>query len=100
MSHPAMSGTRRQQIAQILRTGRANVQDIARKLQVPIKQVLDDLAHVKKSVRPGEKWVVEDAECTACGFVFRGRERLGTPSRCPECRSEQIRDAAFEIRGG
>ena len=95
-----MSATRRQQIAAILRHGGLTVPEMAQRVGAPVKAVLSDLEHVRRSVKGGEKWVVCDAECLACGFVFKGRDRLNVPSRCPECRSEQIRDAAFEIQSG
>ena len=37
------------------------------------------------------------AECLACGFAFRKRDRLTTPGRCPRCRAERIRPAEFWI---
>lgn len=93
-----MSSTRRQQIAEFLRHGGLTAPEIAGRIEAPVKSVLADLEHVRRGVKGGEKWVVRDAECLACGFVFKGRDRLNVPSRCPECRSEQIRDGAFEIR--
>lgn len=33
----------------------------------------------------------------SCGFTFRKRERLSTPSRCPVCRSEEITETRYGI---
>ncbi len=90
-------GTRRQEMAALLRQGRWTARDLARNLRAPMKAVIDDLEHLRRSVREGEVWAVDEAECETCGFVFRGREKVERPSRCPECRSERIREAAFGI---
>jgi len=93
-----MSSTHRQQIADVLRTGPWTVTEISKKLGMPIKRVVEDLEHVRMSVTHAERWIVKAAECLECGFVFRGRDRLNRPSRCPICRSEDIQDARYEIR--
>ena len=103
-----MSLTRRQEIAELLRHGAMTAPEIARRIGASVKAVLADLEHVRRSLKGGgkssgkntEKWAARDAECLDCGFVFEGRERLDVPSRCPECKSEAIREAAFEIRSG
>lgn len=66
------------------------------------KEVAGHLAHIQKSVsasREGERlrFVVEPSVCLSCGFVFKKRERLKTPSRCPLCRSEEISEMRFGI---
>jgi predicted Zn-ribbon and HTH transcriptional regulator len=94
-----LASTRRQEIARILRTGPHTVEDLARKVGAPSRSVLADLEHVRRSLRDGD-WIVHEARCPSCGFVFRGRERIQTPSRCPGCRSENIEDPRFEISGG
>ncbi len=92
-----VAGTRRQEIARLLRERPRTVLDIARTVGAPVKTVLDDLQHVRRGLAPGEAWAVEPASCRACGFEFRERERLDVPSRCPRCRSEDIEDPAFGI---
>jgi hypothetical protein len=92
-----MASTRRQEIARVLRTGPHTVGDLARKVEASVKSVLLDLQHVRRGLKAPEEWVAADAVCRDCGFVFRGRERLETPSRWPECRSENIEGPRFEI---
>jgi transcriptional regulator len=94
-----LASTRRQDIARILRTGPHTVDDLARKVGATAKAVLVDLEHVRRGLKAGDRWIVLDAACLSCGFVFRGRERIQTPSRCPDCRSEDIEDPRFEIAG-
>ncbi len=45
----------------------------------------------------GLRFVVEQSNCLSCGFEFRKRERLKTPSRCPICSSEEITEMRFGI---
>jgi hypothetical protein len=35
--------------------------------------------------------------CQSCGFTFRDRSRLETPSRCPRCKRERIDEPLFRI---
>lgn len=100
MTREKQSLTRRQEIAGLLRTGPATADDLAARTGVHPRTVLDDLEHVRRSLAAGEKWVAHGAECGRCGFLFRERARLNTPSRCPKCRSEEIDPPRFEIRAG
>ena len=90
-------GTRREEIGRLLRARPHSPLELARQVKAPVKTVLADLEHVRRGLRPGEAWVVDAAACRSCGFVFRERSRLSTPSRCPECRSEDIADPSFAI---
>lgn len=92
-----MDRTRRQAIEARLREGEATPEALARELGVRLVEVIDDLEHVRCSLRPPERMRVEPAECEACGFVFRDRARIGTPSRCPKCRSEWIAPPRYRI---
>jgi predicted Zn-ribbon and HTH transcriptional regulator len=92
-----MARTHRQEIESWLRLGEETVESLARRLRLPVTQVIDDLEHVRCSLRPPDGLRVEPAECEACGFVFHSRARVATPSRCPRCRSERIAPARFRI---
>jgi len=63
--------------------------------------VVEDLDHVRRTLRsesdPRRRLVVEPATCLGCGRVFRKRERLTAPSRCPDCKSESTTDPEFWI---
>jgi len=59
--------------------------------------VAEHLSHAIRSLEPGERLGEAPAACLACGFAFRKRERLTTPGRCPRCRTERIRPAAFWV---
>jgi len=60
-----------------------------------VRDVLDHLEHIRRSQK--KSFHIEPAECGKCGFVFRDRQRINTPSRCPKCRSEQISEPRFSI---
>jgi hypothetical protein len=42
--------------------------------------------------------MVIPAACKKCNFVFRKRDRLKKPGRCPLCHGESIDDPLFHIR--
>jgi predicted Zn-ribbon and HTH transcriptional regulator len=91
-----MSLTRRQQLIQRLSEGPATVRGLATELGVPLRLVVEDLEHVRRSLRD-RKLVVEPARCNDCGLVFTKRERFTAPSRCPVCRSESTSEPELRI---
>lgn len=93
--------TIRQMILEVLATGMLTARDISKAVGVKEKDVLAHLPHVARSVQhSGEvEFVVEPSECLSCGFVFRKRDRLKTPGKCPVCRSEEITETRFGVVG-
>jgi transcriptional regulator len=89
--------TRRQEIEARMRVGDVTPESLARELRTSLKLIVEDMEHVRCSVRAPERVVVTPARCEDCGFVFRDRSRVSTPSRCPRCRSEAIASARFRI---
>lgn len=89
--------TIRQGIIALLKEGPKTAKDISRALGVKEKDVIAHLPHVAKSVGSRARLVVENSECMKCGFQFKKRERLKTPSRCPVCKSEQITETRYRI---
>ncbi|MFQ5737069.1 MAG: transcriptional regulator [Thermodesulfobacteriota bacterium] len=95
--------TVRQSIAETLRGGPVTAKDISRAVGIKEKEVIEHLQHIARSVasgRDGTRFVVHPSACLSCGFVFRKRDRLKTPSRCPLCASEEITEMRFGITGG
>lgn len=93
--------TTRQRIAELLRGSLMTAKDISRAASVREKEVCEHLEHIARSVSvPGgrDRLVVEPSACLSCGFVFRKRERLKTPSKCPICASEEITEMRFGIK--
>jgi len=74
--------------------------EISAEARVPEKEVYGHLEHIRKSLgEQNRKLVVTPAECLGCGFVFKKRERLTTPGRCPVCHGEHIQESLYSIAG-
>jgi len=103
-----LNKTVRQMISEVLRGQLLTAKDISREVGIKEKEVLEHLPHVARSLghkgpHEGgreEKLVTEPSECLGCGFVFRKRARLKTPGKCPVCRSEEITETRYGIKGG
>lgn len=100
--------TVRQQIAQAIDGQTRSARELAHMLRVPERDIEAHLEHIAKSI-DGERarrrregledrtFQLLPAVCDDCGFVFRDRTRLTTPSRCPQCRSEHIMPPRYGI---
>lgn len=87
--------TLRQQIAQALEDKPRGVREISQLFRIREKEVLDHLQHIAKSGRLN----IDPPFCQKCGFIFKKRERLNSPSRCPICRSEYINPPRYHLSG-
>jgi transcriptional regulator len=95
---PARGETVRKSLIQTLRNGRYSAHDLSAEVSIPEKDVVAHLEHLRRSLAHGnERLVIEPPRCAACEFVFKKRERLAAPSRCPRCRSERIESPLFSI---
>ncbi|MHB8880099.1 MAG: transcriptional regulator [Thermodesulfovibrionales bacterium] len=75
-----------------------SAREISEKVGISEKAVADHLEHIHRSLAGGtRKLMVTPAACISCGFVFRKRERMKKPGRCPVCHSEHIQDPLFSI---
>jgi len=73
--------------------------ELSARVGISEKDVAGHLEHLARSLRAGgAALTVLPAECLACGFVFRERQRLTRPGACPECRATRIEPPAFRIR--
>lgn len=88
--------TRREQIIGLLEKGEMSAQQLANYFRVELREILDDLDHVAKSITP-RKLDSRPAYCKNCGFVFKERNKIKKPSKCPECRCERIEARLFRI---
>ena len=90
--------TLRHEIISALRGRALSARDISAEVHIAEKEVYEHLEHIRKSVHKRDLTLkIESAECLKCGFVFRKRERVRKPGRCPLCRGEQIQDPLFSI---
>jgi predicted Zn-ribbon and HTH transcriptional regulator len=88
-------------IRQALSAGPKTARDLSREIGVSEREVLRNLEHLERTLKEsGAKLVIDPPSCLGCGFVFRKRERLNRPSRCPVCRGERLSSARFEVTSG
>jgi predicted Zn-ribbon and HTH transcriptional regulator len=93
--------TTRRQILILLEEGPYSAREISSAVHRTEKEVEDHLEHLRKSLRSGGRQLDRiPAECRGCGFVFRKRDRLKAPTRCPVCRGEAISDPSFRVAVG
>lgn len=85
--------TIRQEIAEALARGPLDLRAISQLFRIREREALDHLQHIARSAR----LKMEPAVCQRCGFSFKKRERLNTPSRCPICKSESISPPRYRI---
>ncbi len=90
--------TKREELVAYLEKEEYTPYGLARETDRRMKDVVYDLRHVRKS--EGNRFRVRPAECRNCGFVFRKREKVKPPSRCPMCRSERIDGPWLSIAEG
>jgi predicted Zn-ribbon and HTH transcriptional regulator len=90
--------TVRQAIAGELEDGELTTAELSTLVGIREKDVVGHLEHLARSLpHAGKRLLVVAAECRACGFVFRKRERLNRPGSCPQCRADRIEPPRFRI---
>ena len=85
--------TIRREIMRLLYQGEWTAGEISRAVRIPQKEVYPHLEHIMQSLR-GDFSIVP-AACLSCGFIFSKRKAVQSPSRCPLCKSEHIKDPAY-----
>ncbi|MFH1590998.1 MAG: hypothetical protein ABIC95_03640 [archaeon] len=91
------TATRREEMVSMISDQPMALQEIASMLHADIKDVVEDIQHLRYAVRP-KKIHVEPAACRACSFVFRDRRRGKTPTKCPCCKGERINPNKYLIK--
>ncbi|HXX35690.1 MAG TPA: transcriptional regulator [Thermodesulfobacteriota bacterium] len=88
--------TLRKAIAETLERDFLDLREISKIFHIKEREALDHLEHIARSARL-KRFFMEPAVCLDCGFTFKKRDRLSTPSRCPLCRSSSIAPPRFKI---
>jgi transcriptional regulator len=88
--------TLREAIAEALEQDSLDLREISKIFHIKEREVLDHLDHIARSARP-KRFIMEPASCLDCGFIFKKRGRLSTPSRCPLCKSPSVTRPRFKI---
>ncbi len=90
--------TVRKEIEEVLRGGRFSAREISTLVRVSEREVYGHLGHIQRAAHKGGYQLnVTPAECKGCGFVFRKRDRLTRPGRCPVCHGGPITEPLFSI---
>lgn len=70
---------------------------IASALDIPPRDVEEDLHHLQKSLKRSDyRLVVHPAVCRKCGFTF-SKEKLHKPGKCPHCHESWIQEPLLEV---
>ena len=94
------SGTLRQRIVEELQDSPEpiSLKEISKLVGVSEKDLTSHLEHIAKSLKNSNKKLVKfPASCKQCGFELNRRD-FKKPSRCPNCRSENISPVFLQIR--
>jgi len=90
--------TLRQGIISILEGNTLSAREISTAIGISEKDVYEHLEHIHRTINRQDRYLsVSPSECKKCGFVFKKRERLKKPGRCPACKGESIYEPVFEI---
>ena len=93
--------TIRRDIETLLEGKTMSARELSSEVGIREKEVYDHLEHIHKSFHHGgAHLVVTPAECEGCGFVFKKRDRLKKPGKCPVCSSESITAPLFRVETG
>lgn len=75
-----------------------SAKEISADVKVSEKEVYGHLEHIKKTLsKSGHNMIITPSECNKCGFIFKKRDRLKKPGKCPVCSSESISAPLFSI---
>ncbi len=89
--------TLRQAMKELLAEQPRSSLELSQLLSQSEKEVLDHLSHLARAPGPGRRFQIIPAVCKNCGFVFRKRDRLTRPSRCPLCQHQSISRPRFAL---
>lgn len=81
---------------ELLREGEWTALELSAELSVPEAEVYSHLEHVRRSLS-GERLKVTPYHCLSCTYIFKKRDRLDRPGRCPRCKESHIGVALFTI---
>ncbi len=90
--------TIRREILEILKEKALSIKDISKIVKIPEKTVAGHLEHISKTItHKGLSLKIIPALCLHCGFIFKKRDKMGKPGKCPVCKSEHIREPLYKI---
>lgn len=89
--------TTRERITNRLRDEPLPASALAREFSIQTATVMTHLEHIAQSLdETDEEFLVAPPECRDCGFDGFD-ELLNRPSRCPDCKSENVEEPVFTV---
>ncbi|MEF9438179.1 MAG: transcriptional regulator [Candidatus Mariimomonas ferrooxydans] len=93
--------TVRKKIISVLEGQTLSAKGISALVKVSEKEVYSHLEHIQRTINKRKQNLnITPAECRKCRFVFKKRDRLKKPGKCPVCHGEFIHEPLFSIRQG
>jgi predicted Zn-ribbon and HTH transcriptional regulator len=90
--------TTRQRIADVLREESAEAGTLANEFGITAASALSHVEHIARSLdETDEQLLAAPPTCRDCGFD-EFDDLTNRPSRCPECKSEDVSEPIFTIR--
>ncbi len=90
--------TVRREIIALLEGQSFSAKEISGSVGISEKEIYAHLEHIGKTLERGNhQLVVDPAVCKKCGFIFKKREKMKKPGKCPLCRGESIEDPLFSM---
>jgi len=90
--------TIRKEILSLLLDQTLSAKEISAEVHISETDVYEHLEHIERSThKTGLHLTIIPAECLKCGFIFKKRERLNKPGRCPLCHGEKIQEPFFSM---
>ena len=90
--------TTRQRIADFLREEPAEAGRLATEFEITTAAALSHVEHIARSLEgTDEQLLAAPPECLDCGFSAFD-DLANRPSRCPECKSEDVTEPVFTVR--
>ena len=87
----------RRELIAVLLNNPWRISELARELRVPMREILDDLRHVARSLKKSEYiFQMVPATCHQCGFAF-SPDKIARPGKCPQCRSTWIDEPVVQV---
>ncbi|HIJ78920.1 MAG: ArsR family transcriptional regulator [Desulfobulbaceae bacterium] len=85
------SVTIRQEVLRVLEDAELTVGELSKIIGKSEQELYDHLAHL----RGAKSLIIIPAQCLACGFIFRNREKVKKPGKCPKCKDTHISQPMF-----
>lgn len=99
MADEERRATLRQRLRGALEEETLSARELSGRLGIPEREVYGHLEHLRLSLQgAGRELNILPPRCRKCGFLFRKREKLTKPGRCPRCRHTLIAEPLFFIR--